>query len=286
MRNLFYAIILILSLTACREIKVDKTKLLASDYRLFQDTPAWDLAKAVDDNNIRKIRNVIKNNPSLINYQEPMYGNTVLIQAVFQHDYISFVQLLELGADVNLHDRLDGESAIITACKYDCGSKYVKKLLEYGADPNDLEVGERHEYNRTRYTPLRGAAENGDIESVKLLIQAGADVNFCDEFGAYALKHATIHRHYKVALLLLENNADFTKIIFKGIDNQKDRYLVDLLRQEMVKLGSEEHKDKMKIVDFLYKQGIDYHTHPIPEYILERIKEEYPDTWQEYIEKY
>ena len=126
---------------------------------------------------------------------------------------------------------------------------------EYGADPNDLEVGERRKGNSTRYTPLRGAAENGDIESVKLLIQAGADVNFCDEFGAYALKHATIHRHYKVALLLLENNADFTKIIFEGIDNQEDRYLVDLLRQQMVKLGSEEHKDKMK--DSLYS-SIDF----------------------------
>ena len=60
MRNLFDVIILILSLTACQEIKVDKSKLLASDYRLFQETPAWELAKAVQDGRVGRIKSIIQ----------------------------------------------------------------------------------------------------------------------------------------------------------------------------------------------------------------------------------
>ena len=203
MRNLLNIIILFLTLTACREIKVDKTNLLASDYRLFQDTPAWDLAKAADDNNVRKIRKIIKKNPSLINYQEPIHGKTILMQACYHHDYDSFEQLLKLGANVNLYDKVHGASAIIIVCRYNAGAKYVQKLLEYGANPNDLEVGERRKGNSTRYTPLRGAAAKGDLESVKLLLQAGAEVNFYDEFGSCALGEAIIQNHYDVVLLLL-----------------------------------------------------------------------------------
>lgn len=33
---------------------VDKSELTGGDYRLFQNTPAWELAKAVEDGNTNK----------------------------------------------------------------------------------------------------------------------------------------------------------------------------------------------------------------------------------------
>jgi len=38
-----------------RNWEVDKSKLLAYDYRLFQKTPAWELAKALWDDDVKKI---------------------------------------------------------------------------------------------------------------------------------------------------------------------------------------------------------------------------------------
>jgi uncharacterized lipoprotein NlpE involved in copper resistance len=42
-----------------RENIVDKENLLGNDYRLFQNTPAWELAKAVQDEDILKIKEEI-----------------------------------------------------------------------------------------------------------------------------------------------------------------------------------------------------------------------------------
>ena len=54
---------IVLPLVSCnRETKVDKTKLLGKDYRLFQDTPAWVLAKAVEDDNLEKIKKEVIDN--------------------------------------------------------------------------------------------------------------------------------------------------------------------------------------------------------------------------------
>ena len=284
MKWLYFTTILILLLSSCREIKVEKSKLLASDYRLFQDTPAWELAKAVEDNNIYKIRNIIKKDPSIINYQEPIHHKTILMQACYHHDYNSFEQLLKLGANVNLYDKVNGASAIIIACRYNAGDKYVKQLLEYGANPNDIEVGERRAGNNTRYTPLRGAVENGNIETVKLLLQAGADVNYYDEFGTCALKQAAYLDYNKIVLLLIKNNAYYDRPISKN--RLGPIYLVNVLRLQLFPIGSIEHSEKMQVIDFLQRHGIDYRNTPIPEFTLQRIKELYPDTWEEYIEKY
>ena len=51
---------LLLTLFGCREIPVKKDDLLADDVRLYQRTPAWTLAKAVDDQNINEINNNTK----------------------------------------------------------------------------------------------------------------------------------------------------------------------------------------------------------------------------------
>ena len=57
-------------------------------------------------------------------------------------------------------------------------------------------------------TPLVFAARQGDIESARLLLGAGADVNQTTEYGWTALLTAIQNRYYKLAELLLASGAD------------------------------------------------------------------------------
>ena len=57
-------------------------------------------------------------------------------------------------------------------------------------------------------TPLIFAAREGDLETVKVLLEAGAKINETSEYGWTALLTATQNRSYRLALYLLEHGAD------------------------------------------------------------------------------
>jgi uncharacterized protein len=57
-------------------------------------------------------------------------------------------------------------------------------------------------------TPLVFAAREGDIESARVLIDAGADVNQVTEYGWSPLLVATNNRNYKLGAMLMERGAD------------------------------------------------------------------------------
>ena len=57
-------------------------------------------------------------------------------------------------------------------------------------------------------TPLIFAARQGDLESARLLIAAGADVNQTSQYVWSPLLTATENRHYQLALFFIEKGAD------------------------------------------------------------------------------
>jgi ankyrin repeat protein len=57
-------------------------------------------------------------------------------------------------------------------------------------------------------TPLVFAAREGDVESARVLLDAGADVNQTTEYGWTPLLVATNNRNYKLGALLLERGAN------------------------------------------------------------------------------
>ena len=61
-----------------REKSVDRAELSNIDYRVFQNTPAWQLAKAVQDEDTEEVDKIVSENPRIINYQDSKYGNTLL----------------------------------------------------------------------------------------------------------------------------------------------------------------------------------------------------------------
>jgi uncharacterized protein len=61
-------------------------------------------------------------------------------------------------------------------------------------------------------TALVLAAREGDLESTKLLLAAGADINQTTEYGWTPLLTATNNRHYALAEYLIEQSADVNKV--------------------------------------------------------------------------
>jgi ankyrin len=60
-------------------------------------------------------------------------------------------------------------------------------------------------------TALVFAAREGDLDSAKLLVEAGADVNQTTEYGWTPLLTATNNRHYQLGKYLLERGADVNR---------------------------------------------------------------------------
>ena len=247
-----------------REKIVDKSELTGRDYRLFQNTPAWELAKAVEDENTKKIDKIVSENPEIINYQESKYGNTLLMLTIMNQQLKPFKALLKRGADVNIHNTFDGTSSLIKACSSKFYNiTFVKMLIEYGADVNDVEIGERRKENGTRLTPLIAASRTGRLDLVRFLVSKGADVNYQNEFGQSALSKSVMVDEYKVAYYLLQNGADYNRPIYSRFDNSvpiekrdpkdkgKPMYLWDVLKEDLSEFGTSEYKYKMLIIDFL-----------------------------------
>jgi hypothetical protein len=281
-----------------RDTLVDKSKLLGNDYRLFQGTPVWNLAKAVQDEKVDEIKRIVQEEKVDVDYQETKFGNTLLILTVGNQHYNSCKALLELGANPNKHDNYNGASAIINAADIenykDDNTKFIKLLLAHGANPNDEEIGKRREGNTTRKTPLLIACSDvnqfvSPIEKVKTLVEAGANINYKNEFNDFPLVEALMHKHYDVVLYLLQKGADYSFMLFDRAEFSKDGkkiYIADLLREDLLPLDSKEYQQKMQVVGFLKEKGIDYRKVPIPDFVVKEAKETYPKSWKKYLEKY
>lgn len=281
---------MILFIVSCgkltREREVEKSKLLGTDYRLFQKTPAWELAKAVWDDDFMKIDELTKKDKDLINYQDPKYGQTLLFLTMWHNQKETFKFLLAHGANPNIHDTYDGTSPIIEACKERLNIEFVMILLRNGANPNDVEVGKRRDGNHTRYTPLMAAAENGNIDLVELLVNKGASLNYINEFDQSALSVSITQVKYDVILYLLKKGVDYRMPTSHNEEQHKTYYIQDELQYMLPELNSSEYKTKMLIVEFLKGNGVIYKRFPVPEYVLKQVKDRYPNNWQEYLEKY
>jgi len=274
-------------LTSCinREKIVDKSKLLARDYRLYQKTPAWEFAKAVEDSNIDLMDKILAKEPYLIDYREPQYGNTLLKMTIENQNYKSFKYLINKGANIHLYERHSGQSAVISACEFSTDIKFLKYLVEHGANINDVGAPD----SRLFRTPLMVACMYERFDIVKYLVEKGVDINYLNPYRRSAFREAylsSFKSSYKIVLYLIDHGADYTKPIVYLEDKNRYVYILESLRKRLEPLNSRAYKEKMEIVSFLKTKGLDYASEPIPLYIQKEIKKEYPNTWKEYMEKY
>ena len=149
-------------------------------------------------------------------------GETSLMTAVRTGNAQVVKLLLSRGADVNAREHYQGQTALMWAAAGQF-PEVVRVLLELGADVrarsdvrrrrigtelNGYNGAAAREIDKGGYTPLLFAVQQGSLETVKLLIAAGADVNDADPEGASALVVAAYSGHGAVSAFLLERGAD------------------------------------------------------------------------------
>ncbi|MDR6462904.1 ankyrin repeat domain-containing protein [Chryseobacterium sediminis] len=237
-----------------RDKKVDKNKLLGADYRLFQDTPAWELAKAVQDDDIDKIDEEIKNNHQIINYQERKYGKTLLHLSSYNNNYKAFKELLKLGANPNIADSSHCTTPLIEVVQsFDNKLKYAEELIKYKADVNYVECNNGSKQQKTNNTALIASSSQNNLEMVKLLVKNGANINYTNSNDEDALSLATLFKNYDIVLYLLQEGADCRKILYTkgGAVNPKDIYMKDWIESE----ADHSAKEYSEIKELLKKKG-------------------------------
>lgn len=254
--------------------KKQNNNMLGDNVKLYKNTPAWELAQAVEKEDTIKIKELCQKDTSLLSFQEKKFGQTILEWAVYTNHYYSAKALCEAGANPNIQS-YDGSSAFLQAADNSETSDYVKLLLKYGGDVN--AIAQPKAGIQQIKTPLIAAC-CWRFETVKILVEAGADINYTDDQHQSPLQRACLFDEIETVKYLLEKGAEFKKPLSYTIDD-KPLYIQDYLRDMTFDINSDEYKIKMKVVVFLKDHGIDYWATPIPE--------DYHDKYsKEYLEKY
>jgi ankyrin repeat protein len=134
--------------------------------------------------------------------------------------------LIEAGADVNAVEKWRGQTALMWAAAQKQAGM-VKLLLDAGADPDAQSLPNNWERQVTAeprmkvlpaggLTPLLYAAREGCTECVRLLIDAGADLNKTDPEAVTPLLMANLNARWDSAKLLIEAGAWLDKWDFYG----------------------------------------------------------------------
>jgi len=152
----------------------------------------------------------------------PLYYVTIKRLVGFMEDPLKIIRFLAAnGADPNMACE-DGDTPLGNQCLDGGLSVIMKTLLESGADPNcftHTETGfikplhltllpSEYDEETQEFTPIKSK----EIEKVKLLVNAGADVNYISDSGSTALSLAVNNSEgevrKKIVRMLMDKNAD------------------------------------------------------------------------------
>ena len=279
-----YIILLLTSIFMSCNGNLDKTKLIGADIRLFKNTVAEKVSKAIVKGDTATIIKEI-NSGVPVNFQDEIYGNSLLMIAILHNNSSSIKCLLKLGADPNLYSdttkHLGDNPVILSSFLTSSSPEILQLLIDYGGDPNSITRGVKKAYNGdlipTRMSAIE-AASRRSLDKVKILVRSGANFDILDDWESPgALNAALIHDKMDIVLYLLEHGADFTLPYMKYDYTKRpyEKYYVDILfklRQVFLPLNSENYMNKIKVIEFLKERGLNYKESPIPENIVKRAK--------------
>lgn len=145
-------------------------------------------------------------------------GETALMTVARTGNVEAAKLLVKAGADVNARENWGGQTALIWAAAQD-QPEMIRYLASKGAQvdarsavrdwPRRMTAEERpKDMNRGGMSALLFAARDGHIDSVRALLEAGADINFTDPDGSTALIVALMNGHWDTAKQLIGAGAD------------------------------------------------------------------------------
>ena len=148
------------------------------------------LVDAAKIGDVSQVRAIVRANPELLTLRLSS-GESPLMAALYRGHRAVVDELVRLGADVDVF------AAAATG--------QLDALEAALARPDAV-----HAYSYDGWTPLHLAAFFGQLDAVRRLLQAGADVRAIsrNSLANTPLHAATAGKHPDVALLLLDNGAD------------------------------------------------------------------------------
>lgn len=132
-------------------------------------------------------------------------GVTPLMMSVTDIDKVNL--LLAKGADVNAVTKR-GRSALLLAAMSDRSSAIVRVLLAKGADPKVVDA--------TKANALNAAARGDDIETIRIIANAGVAVDNADFAGFTPLMSAAFSGNVQAVKLLLGKGANVNAVSGDG----------------------------------------------------------------------
>ncbi|RHW42016.1 ankyrin repeat domain-containing protein [Neobacillus notoginsengisoli] len=160
------------------------------------------LLRAAEHGDLEELKSLIEKG-SEVNVQDSE-GRTAAMIATYNHNVEAARMLIEAGADVNIQDHMKNNPFLYAGAE---GYIEILKLtIQAGADP--------HITNRYGGVALIPAAEHGYVDVVKLLLnETDIDVNHINNLGWTALIEAIIlnnggKKQQETIKLLIEHGAD------------------------------------------------------------------------------
>jgi ankyrin repeat protein len=146
-------------------------------------------------------------------------GETVLMTAASAGQVQAVQILVAHGANVNARENFRGQTALMWAAA-EGHPQVVKFLMDHGADWKALSFDRNNVIPKLSaassitpmakggLTALDFAAREGDVESARWMLDAGADINQLDADNTHALTVALMNKHYTFAKFLLDRGAN------------------------------------------------------------------------------
>jgi ankyrin repeat protein len=146
-------------------------------------------------------------------------GETVLMTAARGGNLDAVKILVSHGADVNAKEDYRNQTALMWAAA-ERHPEVVKFLLDHGADwkvQTTVRNGRMPKLSAASsvtpmavggLTALHFSAREGDVDSARIMLDAGVDVNIVDGDGTSALTAAIMNKQYTFAKFLLDRGAN------------------------------------------------------------------------------
>jgi len=183
-----------------------------------------------------------------------------LSKAVALNDIISVERLLQWGAHPNPEPFLNVILPLVEAVR-NANLDLVDTLIAAGADPN---TSERRYQSHPSHNCLQVATSNRDVEMIRRLMEAGADINGGRHNGGTALRIAVETGNSELIHFLIQQGADdCLQIAAEQGDIEWVRHLIETGAGINVSTGGQMalavavKSGNVELVHFLIEQGAD-----------------------------